>query len=95
MIFRFVESNVNLDKQPQERCQRKSDSYLHIKPVETDVTFMRLRQVESRLLLERERRQQIESESKSETAAVSDDEETGEEIYASAAPETTGVASGM
>jgi len=52
--------------------------------------------VESRLLLERERRQHIESENKSETAAVSDGEETGEEIYAVAAPETmTGMASGM
>lgn len=87
---------MNLGKQPQERCRRKSDSYLHIKPVETDVTFMRLRQVESRLLLERERRQHIESENKSETAVVSDGEETGEEIYAVAAPETmTGMASGM
>lgn len=95
-MSRFVESNVNLDKQPQERCRRKSDSDLHIKPVETDVTFMRLRQVESRLLLERERRQQLERENKSETATVSDGENTRDEIYATAAPETaTGMESGM
>ena len=77
-MSRFVESNVDLDKHPQERCRRKSDSDLHIKPVETDVTFMRLRQVE-RLLLERERKQQIEREHKSDAAdKVSD-----------VAPETT------
>jgi len=51
---------------------------------------MRLRQVESRLLLlERERRQQIESENKGGSDTVSDVENTRDEICAAAAPETT------
>ena len=96
MMSRFVESNVNLGKHAQEGCRRKSDSDLHIKPAATDVTVMRLRQVESRLVLERERKQQIESENEGEEAAVSDGESTGDEIYAAAAPETTtGMESGM
>ena len=49
---------------------------------------MRLRQVESRLLLEREKRQQIQSENKGETAAVPDGERTVDKISAAAAPET-------
>ena len=58
---------------------------------------MRLRQVESRLLLERERKRQIESENEREEAAVFDGESTGDEIYAAAAaPEaTTGMKSGL
>ena len=96
-MSRFIESNVDLDKHPQERCRRKSDSDLYIQPVETDVTFMRLRQVESRLLLERERRQQIEREHKSDSDTASDVEDTRDEtVYAAAAPKTTtGMESGM
>ena len=96
LVSRFVESIVNPENHPQKRCRRKSDSDLHIKPAETDVTVMRLRQVERRLLLERERKQQIESENEGEEAAVSDGVSTGDEIYAAAALETTtGMESGM
>ena len=96
MMSWFVESNVNLGEHAQEGCRRKSDSDLYIKPAETDVTVMRLRQVERRLLLERERRQQIESENESEEVAVSGGESKGDKIYAAAAPETTtGMESGM
>lgn len=96
MMSRFVESNVNLEKHSEEGCRRKSDSDLYIKPAETDVAVMRLRQVERTLLLERERKQQKENESESEEAAVSDGESTGDEVYAAAAPETTtGMESGM
>ena len=70
MVSRSAESDINRDKTPQERCRRKSDSGLYVKPVETDVMFARLRQVESRLL-ERERRQPLQGEIANQVPEVS------------------------
>ena len=88
-----VASNIDDDKQPQERCRRKSDSDLCVKPVETDVTYLRLQQAEDRLLcLEREKREQLESEIKNETAETIDADVEGDDVMVVA--ETTDKKSG-
>ena len=73
MNFPFLmslESEVNEGKQSGERRRRKSDSALCVKLLESDVTYMRLQQAERNLHHERERRQQLESETESKTTAA-------------------------
>ena len=71
-MSRYIESNCKHGALPRERCRRKSDSGLYVKPVETDVLFTRLRQVERSLFLERERTLVLESEIKSQAVKVAD-----------------------
>lgn len=90
-----VASNIDDNKQPQERCRRKSGSDLCVKPVETDVTYLRLQQAECRLSLEQEKREQLESEIKNQSAEAIDADIEGDEIYgAMAMAETTDKESG-
>lgn len=90
-MFRSIESDGQHEKLPQERCRRKSDSGLYVKPVETDVMFTRLRQVERSLFLQRQRTLELESEIKNQAVKVTDAGNTRDKSHVTAAavmPET-------